>query len=42
LASKPETLAAMARDAHGAGHADAAAALARLATSLIGGGRAVS
>ena len=42
LASEPETLAAMAQGAHGAGHADAAAALARLATSLIDGGRGTS
>jgi len=39
LLTQPETLAAMARGAHGAGHADAAGALARLATSLIDGGR---
>jgi UDP-N-acetylglucosamine--N-acetylmuramyl-(pentapeptide) pyrophosphoryl-undecaprenol N-acetylglucosamine transferase len=42
LAGDPEALAAMARGAHGAGQADAATALARLATSLIGGGRAAS
>lgn len=42
LARDPEALAAMARGAHGAGQADAATALARLATSLIGGGRAAS